>query len=103
MLHFHVGDPDFVAVELDRFAGRVRALMKAAAANYEDWALTVISDHGMTPLAGAVDLRGRVEALGLKFGRDYAASYDSTMLRIDMKPNAPGPLLDSMTARRVIG
>ncbi|MDD4817652.1 MAG: alkaline phosphatase family protein [Victivallaceae bacterium] len=97
MLHFHVGDPDFVAVELDRFAGRVRALMKAAAANYEDWALTVISDHGMTPLAGAVDLRSRVEALGLKFGRDYAASYDSTMLRVwILKPECRRALMDSM-------
>jgi len=43
--------------------------------------LTVISDHGMTPLVRTVDLRSAVEKTGLEFGRDYGACYDSTMFR----------------------
>ncbi len=97
MLHFHVGDPKFVAAELDRFADRVRRLLKAAAANYDDWTLTVFSDHGMTPLTGSVDLRSKIEALNLKFGRDYAACYDSTMLRIwILKPEFRDVLMNAV-------
>ncbi|MBP5532170.1 MAG: alkaline phosphatase family protein, partial [Lentisphaeria bacterium] len=43
--------------------------------------LTVISDHGMTPLTKTVDLKSAVEKTGLVFGRDYGACYDSTMMR----------------------
>ena len=43
--------------------------------------LTVISDHGMTPLTRTVDLKSAVEKTPLVFGRDYGACYDSTMLR----------------------
>ena len=43
--------------------------------------LTVISDHGMTPLTKTVDLKSAVEKTGLAFGKDYGACYDSTMMR----------------------
>ena len=43
--------------------------------------LTVISDHGMTPLTRTVDLKSAVEGTGLVFGRDYGVCFDSTMLR----------------------
>ena len=43
--------------------------------------LTVISDHGMTPLTRTVDLKSAVEKTPLVFGRDYGACYDSTMFR----------------------
>ena len=43
--------------------------------------LTVISDHGMTPLTRTVDLKSAVEGSGLVFGRDYGVCFDSTMLR----------------------
>ena len=42
---------------------------------------TVISDHGMTPLAGTVDIMGEIENSGLEFGVDYGACFDSTMAR----------------------
>ena len=45
----------------------------------EEFTFTVISDHGMTPLTQTADLKAKVEQLGLEFGRDYAACYDSTL------------------------
>ena len=42
---------------------------------------TVISDHGMTPLAGTVDPMSKLESSGLFFGQDYGACFDSTMAR----------------------
>lgn len=49
--------------------------------------LTIISDHGMSPLTRTVDLKAAVEATGLVFGADYGACYDSTMFRVNfLKP-----------------
>lgn len=41
----------------------------------------VFSDHGMTDVHTHYDLMGQVHDLRLTFGRDYVASYDSTMAR----------------------
>ncbi len=82
MLHFHVGDHAFEAGELERFGESVRELMAAAARGGRDWELALFSDHGMTPLRFPVDLRSRLEATRFRFGRDFAACYDSTMLRL---------------------
>lgn len=51
----------------------------------------------MTPLAGTADLRAAVEKSGLRFGEDYAACYDSTMLRVHfLKPGAKQALCDAL-------
>ena len=50
--------------------------------------LTVVSDHGMSPLRQTVDLKSAVEATGLVFGKDYGVCYDSTMCRVTFL--APG-------------
>ncbi len=81
MLHFHVSQPEFVKAELAKFQQEVERVMAAAAAHYDDWVLTLFSDHGMTPLTRSVDLRGKFEQGPWKFGRDFAVCYDSTMLR----------------------
>ena len=44
--------------------------------------LTLISDHGMTPLTQTVDLKSAIEKLPLQFGKDYGACYDSTLFRV---------------------
>ena len=45
--------------------------------------LTLISDHGMTPLTQTVDLKSAIEKLPLQFGKDYGACYDSTLFRVN--------------------
>ena len=61
---------------------QIKTLFEAAAGNYGDFTFSIMSDHGMTALAGISDLKKQVEALGFKFGKDYAAVYDSTMARM---------------------
>jgi len=56
-------------------------LMEVARAHYEDVRLYVFSDHGMANCDKLLDLRRRIDALGLKMGKDYAVVYDSTMAR----------------------
>ncbi len=59
----------------------LRELMAAAGEHYGDVQLSIFSDHGMANCDRLLDLRTRVDALGLRMGIDYAVVYDSTMAR----------------------
>lgn len=97
MLHFHVGDFDYEARYLAAYREKLLALLNAARANYDDLGFYVFSDHGMTPLKGAVDVRSLVEVMPYRFGQDYAACYDSTMCRFwFLKPECRQPILDAL-------
>jgi hypothetical protein len=61
------------------------ALLEHAERHYDDVRLFVCSDHGMATVHTHIDLMARIEALGLRFDRDYAATYDSTMGRFWFK------------------
>ena len=60
---------------------QMRKLLEVAYEHYETVNLYVFSDHGMTATPEDYQLIPQIEALGLKFGEDYAAVYDSTMAR----------------------
>ena len=97
MLHFHVHEPEVVAKHLEAFAGKVRGLLETARAHFRQVDFCIFSDHGMTPLKGETDLKSKLEALPLKFGRDYIAAYDSTMLRVwFLTPDARKPVMDAV-------
>ena len=59
----------------------VRRLYELASGLYDEVRLNVFSDHGMCDVVETSDLKLRVESLGLEYGVDYAAVYDSTMAR----------------------
>lgn len=59
----------------------IRGLYEKAVAHYGDVSLFLFSDHGMTDIKEVCDVMGRIDKLGLTFGEDYAAAYDSTMGR----------------------
>jgi hypothetical protein len=67
--------------KLDWYANEIQSLFRTCAGAKKTLRLTVISDHGMTPLTRTADLKSAVEKTGLVFGRDYGACYDSTMFR----------------------
>jgi len=79
----HAGGPDSPAIlaRLQWYERRIEELRRAAETAGVHVNLLVFSDHGMVPVRGTVDLRRRVEALGLRFGVEYVAVYDSTMAR----------------------
>ena len=81
LLHLH----DRFSVEIKKkmrwYEEQLEKIVEMAGDKYDSFTLNVISDHGMTPLAGTVDLKKDIEALNLEFGRDYVATYDSTMGR----------------------
>ncbi len=67
--------------KLRDYETRIARLMAVAREHYEEVRLYVFSDHGMANCDKHLDLRARIDALGLAFGRDYAVVYDSTMAR----------------------
>jgi len=56
-------------------------LMDRAHEHYQEVRLTIFSDHGMANCDRLLDLRARIEPLGLRMGVEYAVVYDSTMAR----------------------
>jgi len=81
LMHAQGTGSSAVAAKLASYDRSLRDLVSAAEGTYSAVHLHVFSDHGMTDVKETVGLRSAVEALGLRFGRDYAAVYDSTMAR----------------------
>ncbi len=82
LLHRVTKDGAEIDVKMKWYEDNIRILMKEVQSNYQEIYFAVFSDHGMTTLTGVVDVKRDVEKLGLIFGKDYAAVYDSTMLRL---------------------
>jgi len=80
-LHMHCKEPDNVEKRLKWYDTSLRKIFKAARQIDSDATMTVISDHGMTPVEHRYDVVQEIENLGLKAAVDYLAVYDSTMAR----------------------
>ena len=81
VLHDKVGNSNAVQAKLNEIRLQIESLYRKAEEFAENVHFTVISDHGMTPLAGSVDIMKAVDASKLVFGKDYGACFDSTMAR----------------------
>ncbi len=81
VLHQYGPDSAEALQHMERYARDLRAIWEHARTRYDDVQLCVFSDHGMTAVTDHVDLIGPIGALGLEYGKDYAAVYDSTMAR----------------------
>ena len=80
---------DRIREKVEWYRSQILSLFQLCREQNKTLRLTVISDHGMTPLTRTVDLRSAIEKTNLKFGRDYGACYDSTMFRVTfLKPEA---------------
>lgn len=63
------------------YESQLHRLVDLAARRYEEVRLFVFSDHGMADIVSVCALMRRIDSLGLRFGVDYVAIYDSTMAR----------------------
>ena len=82
LLHMVTKDGKEVDEKLAWYNDQIRRVIREIERSYDDYYFAVLSDHGMTTLTGVVDVKNHVEGLGFKFGKDYAAVYDSTMARL---------------------
>lgn len=81
VLHDNINNESVIKNKLNEIKMQITSLYQKASGYAENVHFTVISDHGMTPLAGTVDIMSKVEQSELVFGTDYGACYDSTMAR----------------------
>lgn len=78
-----------IAPKLRQYEQWIEQLLAVARKHYAEVRLYVFSDHGMANCDELLDLKAKIEKLPLKFGKDYAAVYDSTMVRFwFFKPEA---------------
>lgn len=70
-----------VGKKLDFYEGWIRRIYQSAQNSHDRVRLTVVSDHGMTDVTRHCNVEGVIDNLGLRFGVDYVAFYDSTMAR----------------------
>ncbi len=81
ILHADGTHSDRVTAKIEWYDRQLRSVLDEAERQYSDVRLFIFSDHGMTNVTSTLDLIPQVEALGYRFGYDYAAVYDSTMAR----------------------
>jgi hypothetical protein len=72
---------DKVGEWLHTFAKRLHGIYQEAANRYSEVRFHLFSDHGMTDTVNGSDMLRRWEKLGHRFGEDYVAVWDSTMVR----------------------
>lgn len=81
LLHMVGNDSPEIPKKLDHYDRWITQLMETARKHYHQVDLHVFSDHGMANCDQHLDLRSKIDELGLKMGEDYAVVYDSTMAR----------------------
>ena len=81
LLHRVGNDSPEVPEKLRVYEQWIEQLHALAQEHYDEVKLYIFSDHGMANCDEHLDLKSRIEALPIAFGRDYAAVYDSTMAR----------------------
>ncbi len=79
--------------KLEWYRDEIESLFAECDKFHRSLRLTVISDHGMTPLTRTADLKSAIEKTGLVFGRDYGCCYDSTLLRATFLTPEAGPAI----------
>jgi hypothetical protein len=80
-LHMHCNEPELIEERLRAYEKGLRQVFQTAREVDPEATMTVISDHGMTPVQHHFDVVGEIDTLGLKMPGDYLAVYDSTMAR----------------------
>jgi hypothetical protein len=80
-LHQSRGDDAVITERLGWYEQQLRKIFNCARDRNANATMTIVSDHGMTPVHSTYDLVSKIGRLGFKTPRDYLAVYDSTMAR----------------------
>jgi predicted AlkP superfamily pyrophosphatase or phosphodiesterase len=81
LLHMVGNDSPEIPKKLEHYERWINQVMETARLHYQHVDLHVFSDHGMANCDQLLDLRAKIDTLGLEMGVDYAVVYDSTMAR----------------------
>jgi len=87
-MHAHGTSGPAVDAAFERFGNWMREIESTARENYDEVRIHLFSDHGMADTQQTSPMLKDFEQLGLSYGHDYAAAWDSTMVRFWF-PGAP--------------
>jgi hypothetical protein len=81
-MHAHTTEGPQTDAAFDRFEKWLREIHELASRRYDTVRMHLFSDHGMTNTTATSAMLRDFEKLGWRYGRDYVAVWDSTMLRL---------------------
>ena len=84
-MHAHGTDSQATKDKVAYLDKELRDVYEEALKYYDEVSFYVFSDHGMYDVTTGYDLISDIDALGLEYGEDYVAMYDSTMARFWFK------------------
>jgi predicted AlkP superfamily pyrophosphatase or phosphodiesterase len=88
ILHAHGTKSPLVTDKIKWYENKLRSVITLAQKKYDPVHVYLFTDHGMTDITDECDLIKQIDRLGLRFGIDYAAMYDSTMARFWFHSNS---------------
>ena len=96
VLHDNIRNETVIQAKLEEIKQQIESLYQKAERHAESVHFTVISDHGMTPLAGTVDIMSKIGQSNLVFGKDYGVCFDSTMARFYYLRESAAPVITEL-------
>ncbi|MCK4546897.1 MAG: alkaline phosphatase family protein [Candidatus Eisenbacteria sp.] len=95
LMHVHGVGSEIVDRQVRWYEDAIRRILETSSPDGET-RLFIFSDHGMIDTRSSIDLMAQVTGLGLTFGKDYVAFYDSTMARFSFRTDRGRDAICSM-------
>jgi hypothetical protein len=81
LLHCNPHDFQKIDKKLRQYERKIKKIIKAGESASNNFNLTVFSGHGITFAPQRINIKKKIESIGLDYGNDYHAVYDPTMAR----------------------
>ncbi|MCK4982981.1 MAG: alkaline phosphatase family protein [Victivallaceae bacterium] len=79
LLHHYPHDFQKIDKKLRRYERQIKKIISVGNASSSKFNLTVLSGHGMTFAPQTINIKKKINSLGITYGYDYHAVYDPTM------------------------
>ena len=92
-----------ISKKLQSYEQWINALVAHAREHYGEVEVHIFSDHGMANCDRKLDLKAKIETLGLRMGEDYVVVYDSTMARFWFKSTEASKRITELLGQEPLG
>ncbi|MBU8901122.1 MAG: alkaline phosphatase family protein [Victivallales bacterium] len=79
LLHYYPRDHQRISKKLKQYEKQIKKIISAGNTKNSNFNLTVLSGHGMTFAPQKINIKKKIDSLGMTYGYDYHAVYDPTM------------------------